>query len=62
MSMNESHGFDDEANNNANETKVMPSSDQNKLSSLVVGDGGFEAMLKERTRVSLTHLHNGWTC
>lgn len=46
--------FDNEGNSNAivvDEQQLMPSADQKKLSSMVLGDGGFEEMMKERSRL-----------
>ncbi|KAL7534929.1 hypothetical protein ACHAWF_004994 [Thalassiosira exigua] len=56
-SMNDplSSGSEDEGNNNAiviePQELAIPSPGQKKLSSMVIGDGGFEAMMKERSRM-----------
>jgi len=52
--MDEPQGFDDEVSGNATlvePQQLLASPDQKKLSSMVIGDGGFEAMMKERSRI-----------
>jgi len=51
MNSNIDEGPEVEGGNESNAI-VYPSPHQKKLGSMVVGDGGFESMMKERSRVS----------
>jgi hypothetical protein len=52
------HGFDEGGNSNAIiPSPGQPSPGQKLLSSMVLGDGSFEASMKERSRVSSSISH-----
>ena len=52
------HGFDEGGNSNAIiPSPGQPSPGQKLLSSMVLGDGSFEASMKERSRVSSSKSH-----
>ncbi len=57
MNSNIDEGLEVEGGDNENNAIVYPSPHQKKLGSMVVGDGGFESMMKERSRVSyIVHM------
>ena len=56
------HGFDEGGNSNAIiSSPGQPSPGQKLLSSMVLGDGSFEASMKERSRVSSSTSHNAYS-